>query len=92
MRFRKLRFFLIRIILFRLKLVITFFLPRFLGTNNIHLSAIIPVENGSNISGDTLHSSCAQSRFLKDSARCGQSHLLKSNLSNIFVAGFRLLI
>ena len=66
-----------------------YFFTTFLGgENNIHLSAIIPVANGSNISGDTLHSSCAQSRFLKDSARCGQSHLLKSNLSNIFVAGF----
>ena len=65
----------------------SYFLPRFL-LNNIHLFAIIPVANGSNISGDTLHNSCAQSRFLKDSARCGQSHLLKSNLSNIFVAGF----
>ena len=59
----------------------------FFGTNNIHLSAIIPVANGRNISGDTLQSSCDQSRFLKDSARCGQSHLLKSNLSNIFVGG-----
>ena len=36
--------------------------------------------------------SCAQSRFLKDSASCGQSHLLKSNLSNLIEAGFRLLI
>ena len=69
-----------------------FLFTTFFWTNNIHLSAIIPVANGSKISGDTLHSSCAQSRFLKDSARCGQSHLLKSNLSNIFVAGFRLLI
>ena len=50
------------------------------------------MENGSNISGGTSHRSCAQSRFLKDSASCGQSHLFKSNLSNIFEAGFRLLI
>ena len=62
-----------------------FLFTTFFGTNNIHLSAIIPVANGSNISG-------AQSRFLKDSARCGKSHLLKSTLSNIFVVGFRLLI
>ena len=34
----------------------------------------------------------AQSRFLKDSASCGQSHLLESKLTNIFEAGFRLLI
>ena len=45
-----------------------------------------------NISGGTLHRPCAQSRFLKDSASCGPLHLLKSNLSNIFEAGFRLLI
>ena len=30
------------------------------------LSAIIPVANGSNISGGTLYSSYAQSKFLKD--------------------------
>ena len=48
-----------------------------------------------NISGGTLHRPCAQSRFLKEyeyEYECGPLHLLKSNLSNIFEAGFRLLI